>query len=830
MAGAPGVDVNNPEGFTSLSNPPQPRVIAVPQIAGTVNIPLSVFPDFRSDGGIRGFGGARFVSVFDANSTEGISTADIPAITDAPIATQGIFQIANPDANKLYKMVVRLRSAAGDPNFRDFTVAYRVVGPLEVPLEFAVWADGDIPDITYNGVDFFWSVDATPTEIRLRNAAGGVPVSNLAAVAFPAAAKDFILTQLQNARDSFLVVDFYADGQTSEATRRQYYHFYFDGAVWQFVKYRHRDYPAFDSYSGSDLGIAQATIDVGGGIADLTFTNNSHTFGQKFESFIVAGKKGYIDLDPKLVITGGTIDISSIVDFGPLSYLQRIHHDDQYITIYAATEEKIIVREIPLFNSANQTLVVAGDELVDPLLLTVEMLRSKLVTWPWIEFPNLLSFLNVPTGAVGADPAGGKYPDLLNINLYDGTNPVAVATYTDEVDLWNNMVELQLPNQGLTIPVLDVRALLTATSTHYRITADVRTVGSAPGVAYSIEVWFPLNTNGEPVLFTRSDMVVTPYSVDFTFNEWGQLEISYLNASGNVGTDVEVTGDIATKVVGTNPGAVQVDTHDIRDIISREASYVDVKFNYDDAGTDRDIIFRVPTTVERTQLVGAVDIAPIISGNTITFPTGSLAAVDGPPKVVTLIGDAGTVVIPDAQENQVYFTAQFGDGGERLMADPLRTYLDVEFLSGAVTQRVRVPNSFWDLRASKQQLYSVASRGHGPTAGGLASLSHDFTIPKVKIDLGTSEVTFEDDLSGMAWNLQQWMVAFLGDPLRKRVFTGTIVAATPYNIGEVLVDATFGDHVLLVFKHANGHQKIFAAEITNTTFVTAKRMQLDGFV
>ena len=830
MSGAPGISSNNPEGFVSLTNPPEPRVIAVPQIAGTVDIPLSVFPNFRSDGGIRGFGGARVVSVFDATSVEGVSTADIPAITEQAIDTQGTFQIANPDANKLYKMVIRLRSAVGDPNFRDFTVAYRVVGPLEVPLDHAVWADGQIPDVTFVGGDFFWSFDATPTEIRLRNAAGGIPISFDSAFAFPAAAKDFLLTQLDQQRDGFFVVDFYGDGLNSESTRRQYYHFSFDGVSWVFQKYRHRDFPAFDYYSGNELGIAEATIDVPGGIAQLTFNNNSHTFGQKFESFIIGGKNGFIDLDPKLIVTGGTVDLSPIVEFGTLSYLQRIHHDDQYITIYAATEEKIIVREIPLFNAANQTLVVDSDVLVDPALLTVEMLRSKLVTWPWIEFPNLLDFLNVPPGIVGADPAGGKYPDLLNINLYDGTNPVAVATYTDEVDLWNNMVELQLPNQGLTIPVLDVRALLTATSTHYRITADVRTALSAPGVAYSIEIWFPLNTNGEPVMFTRSDMLVTPYSVDFEFNEWGRLEISYLDATGIGGTDVEVTGDIAVGTVGVNPGAIQVDTFDIRSLISREATYVDVKFTYDDAGTQRDIVFRVPTTVKRTQLAGAVDIAPIISGNTITFPTGSLAAVDGPPKVITLIGDAGTVVIPDAQENQVYFTGQFGDGGERLLADPLGTYIDVEFLSGAVTQRVRVPNSWWDLRASKQQLISIASRGHGPTAGGLASLTHDFTIPKVRVNLGSSEIEFEDDLSGMAWNFQQWMVAFLGDPLRKRVFSGTIVVATPYNIAEVLVDATLGDHVLLVFKHANGHQKVFAAEITNTTFVTAKRMHLDGFV
>jgi hypothetical protein len=828
MSGAPGIGSNSPEGFVPFSAPPQPRVIAVPHISGVVDVPLSVFPNWRTDGGLRGFGGARVISIFDATSTEGVSTPDIPAITDQSLEGQGTFQIANPDAQKLYRMIIRLRSSVGDPNYRDFPVAFRVVGPLEVPLEFAVWDDGEIPDIEIDSDgDFQWSFDAPGAEVRILDAHGGIQVGASSAAVFGAAPKAFLLQQFAQQRDGFIAVDFYADGSSSEATRRQYYHFWFDGDDWHFEKFRHRDFPDFDYYSGSTLGLAEVTVDRDGETAELTFTNNSHTYGQRFESFIVSGKKGYLSIDPKMVLTGGTVDISSVVDFGVPGQLSRLGHDDQYIVLYAATPEKIIIRNIPAFPAAQQTMTVDGGELVpDNVTMPAEMLFSRLVEWPWISFPNLGDFLDVPPGAVNQNPAGGKYPDLLEIELYDGTNPTPVAEWDDEVELWEDLVELQLPNQGLTIPVLDVRSLLTASSTHYRIRAKVRLATDPSDTAYKFEAHYPLNTDGEPTLFLRDDMEVTPYAVDMVFNQWGRLEITYLDTSGVATSDVEVRGDVGAEVVGTNPGAAQTDTFDIRHLISRQASYVDVKFTYEDGAVTRDIVYRVPTTAKRTQLAGTEDINPIISGNTVVFPTGSLSGVDG---AVTFIGDVGSITIHDPQENQVYFTAQFGDGGERLLASPLRTYIDVEFESSSVVQRVRVPLSAWDLRATKDEVFSTASRGHGPTAGGLPSLSHDFRIPRVRVSVSTGEIDFEDDDTGLAWNFSQWGVFYLGNPLRKAIFTGTIVPGTPYNIANVLAAASVGEHVLLVFRHASGLQKVFTAEITNPVYQKAKRLADDGF-
>ncbi len=840
MSGTPGIGINNPEGFVNIVTPVQPITIAVNQSAGNVPIPLSVLPFWRNDGGFRSFGGATVISIFDAANLEGVSTADIPAITDQPISTQGTFEVTNPDAQKLYKIVVRIRSAANDPNFRDYLCSFRLITPLEVPLEYNVFDDADIPDITYNGVDFFWGADTPIAEIRLRDGTGGIQLPTLAAAAWPADAKAYMLRQLQNLRDGILIVDFFAAAGKTNSTRRQLYHYFFDSAVWVFSRLRSRDFPSFDPYSGSDFGIAQADIDVTSGVATLGFIYNNYTYGQRFESFIVVGRKGFLNIDTKAIVAGGTIDISAIVDFSLQNLFHRFDLTDQYVILIGTTEEKIVHRQIPLWPNSTELVTIDNNSLVPNTTTPIpaEILRSRLVHWPWISFPNLDTFYNPPPVLpVGADPAGGNYPDLLNIQLFDGLNPVPVATFVDEVDLWDNLVELQLPNQGITIPVLNIEALLTATSPFYRITADVRTAISAPGIAYSYSADFPLNTNGEPVLWTRNDVVLSTIFPTFEFDEWGKVKVTWPGTidtfdGGSLITFVGDAGSLDFPLpAGPFPQVVEYDLREV--VISREASYFNINFIADNGATGQiPYEFRVPTIVKHQQLIGATDINVFFAGNVVIFPTGSLAVVfvgGSGEQTVTLIGDVGQVTIFDAKENVPYFTGDLGDGGERIFSNPLHPHVDVDFLDlGPAASRVRIPNTFFDIREAKKESFAIASRAHGPTAGGLASTAFDFSVPKAKINLGTGEIEFEDDGSGFAWNFTEWQV-IMGKTLRRQKFTGTLVVATPFSISGILPGVSLNEYAFVVFRHANGFQRVAAYKITNG-FESAHRVEIDGFI
>lgn len=833
MSGTPGIGINNPEGFQNFVTPAQLPTIAVDQTVGDVSIPLSVFPFWRNDGGFRSYGGAKRISIFDAAVLEGVSTPDIPAITDQPIEAQGTFLVSNPDAQKLYKIVIRLRSASGDPNFRDFICEFRLVTPLEVPLNYTVWLDADIPNITYNGVDFFWSADATPTEIRLRDGAGSILVGNLAAPPFNAAAKAYLLRKMQSERDGILFVDFFAGGGV-QATRRQVYHYYFDGVNWTFTKIRHRNFPSFDQYSGSDFGIAQANVDLPNSAAELSFIYNTYTYGQRFEEVIVVGRKGFLQIDPKLVLAGGSVDITPIVDFSIQAYWHKFDVTDQYITMIGITDSQVVYRQIPLWPTASHLIRIDAADYV-PTSITpapAEILQARLLFWPFIHFPNLETvFLNVPPGIVGADPAGGIYPDLLTINLYDGNNPVPVATYIDEVDLWNNLVAVRCPDQGLIFGCLDVRTLLTPTSPFFRIEAGVRTALSAPGIAYTFVAHYTLNVNGEPVLYTRDDFIPPLVVPVFNFDQWGRLTITWpATIVAITGPTVQFAGDVGTRTDPAPAGPFPMTvTYDLRsDVMSREASYVDVEFEaLDTGGFTRTYTFRVPTLVNHQQLLGPTDINVYFAGNIVLFPTGSLTSVDTSQPVV-IIGDVGQITFYDPQENVPYFTGQLGDGGERIFSNPLVPHAIVQFTDTLANAcQVLIPNTFYDLREGEDESFVVASRAGGPVAGGLPSSAHNFTLPKGKVSLSAATIEFEDDGSGFSWNFQQWQIAN-GASLRRKIFNNTIVVATPYNIADVLTNARLNDYLIVTFKHREGFQRIGAYKITGD-FEPAKRLDLEGF-
>lgn len=1065
MAGIPGQGINNPEGFTDLTDPAGLITINLPSLSGTQSIPLAVLPFWRNDGGIRSFGGARYISVFEDGVTEGTTTDNIIAITEQPIDQTGTFELPNPDPQRLYNVRVRLRSAQGDPNFKDYVLAFRVVSPLDVPIDFTLYDNADIPQVDFDGVaNFTFLTTPAAAEIRLRTDGDGILLPTVAAVPFGPAAQAFLLEQLHRQRNGIFSIDFLANGSV-EATTRQIYFFKWTGTDYFITTFRRKDFPGWDQYSGTDFGIAQAIIEQGidnpetftgptaialvlegatprfmnglawdkinkilygctgdggnniftidvetgaatrigtpaglpgaplalvydsvnkklygtvvdtsgalfeinvndntwtvvpsgldalpGGVgsyrtlaynrqdeiiyvardvgtksalykldpkdnfslttasgftinkivgmdyredavgdlklymvddsgpqnlykmhrntggqvllaaydalsdvqdlafdvdtsklysvfdntinpnfhvstfnpgqrATLNFVNNLYSTGPRFESLIVAGKLGMIDINPKLTIVGGEIDISSVVDFGNNRFLQRFGQDDQYVMLVGVTDTQVVVRQIPLWDRLLTLYAVGGQRAIADLdAPPTFLINSRLVTWPFIEFPNFLDFYDP------APAAPQPFPNLENIKLINQAG-VTVKTWVDEADLWLTLVSMRLPDAGTSIPVFDVRSLLTATDSFYVIEADVK-VDATTTLDYTIKQTHPLNVDGEPLMWERPDLDVIEELPTFVFNAPGVLTITTPVVWG--GGFFILQGDVGVgSLVGPQAANTTVD-YDMTFQLTRVANYVHVGWT---ASTSNFVQVTVPVATQKLQLEGSNTINAFFDGNTIMFPAGRLneVAVDGlGNKNVVLEGDVGTIRLANVSEGAVYRLGLFGKGS-RLFAKSSTSHVTLHFNGTTDKSAVRVPNTFYEFRELQQPAGTLAIKNRGgPSSRGLASSIFRFSMPRLKFLSATNEIEFENDGSLAAYNTAR-VTIFNPKTFRKRLINGSLLLGVALQLGDAGRDLAVGDHIVVVAAHFNGQVTMVGYTLT-AEFSAALKMTPEGYL
>jgi len=1050
MAGLPGSGVNNPEGFADLTDPAEPHTINVPSITGNVSIPLSVLPFWRNDGGIRSYGGAKFVSIFEDGVTEGTSTDSVLAIVQQPIEQVGTFTLVDPDPQKIYAIRIRLRSTQSDPNYKDFVITFRVVSPLQVPIQFETYDDSALPQINFDqGLSQFNFTSVPPsTEIRLRSDGDGIilPVSM---APFSPEATAWLLGHLQRQRDGVFVVDFLKSGAV-EATARVAYAYKWTGSDYTITKYRRKDYPDWGQYSGTDFGVAVAyisatgepefevvgqftyltvgkypgglaydnstntmylmedgggtdslyTVDVETGVmtliggsvipgtlhcqalafdpvgdrliaggfnstpdgkiyevnkstgaaseigtigaylvrglaydterdviyccsstapyplyeidisagfsatlvgnmgtsfvgltfdtlrnrligtndanpekfwivdrddasqielfdpsgiygadleglcfredldvfyagadttadpnfyklsmaaAELRFVKNLYGVGPRFESAVVAGPNGFLDVPPKMIQIGGTLDISSIVDFTDQRFLRRYGLDEQHVMLIGITDTQIVVRQIPLWDRAVSLYSVGGQQAIADLdAPPTYLFNSRVPLWPFLAFPNFLDFFDP------APTAPHTYPDLENIKLID-QNGVTQQTWADDVTLWNAMVSMRLPDQGTSIPVLDIRSWLSSTDSFYILEYDV--IVDATGTNdYTIRSTFPLNVDGESLMWERPDLDVIEEMPSFEFNEWGVLSITTPNPWN--GSGFTIIGDVSSQVFLVQGAGTTQDYDLAGTIMSREADYVLVQWS----NGGNTIALHVPTTAVTQQLVGSNQVRAFFDGNTIMFPIGGLSEVQasGGVKNIILKGDVGSIPLYDVAEGVIYRLGLWGKGS-RLFANPATPHLDIHFDGTTDRSAVRVANTFYDFREQGRSngTLALANRG-GPSTMGLKGLAYAFSMPRMKFLSETAEIEFENDGSNATYQTAQVMFINGSTGVRQQII-GTLVLGTAYQLGDAGRGLAVGDFIVVSAAHRNGYTTTVMYKLTED-YSAALKVTPEGYL
>jgi len=1024
MSTNPGEGVNNPEGFVDLTDPQNVRVIVVDGLSAAVNIPVSILPFWRNDAGIRSFGGAQIISMWEDGAAEGVSTPRVQAVNQQPISSTGSLTLTRPDENYFYKIRVRLRSVANDPNYKDYVFAFRVNTPLAVPLDLPTYDDADIPNIVYSAPNSFqWDNDPPASEIRLRGG-DGAQLPAVSAVDFNPTATSWLLDVLSRKRTGVFVVDFMSGGGV-EVTRRQTYSYRWDSNTntYVFAKVRSKDYAAFNQYAGSDLAIAVANITqpnpdvdlvpatgvavindgsddlwfsgmaydssadvvygvelvVGGhelftmdpltgaatfiaamtdttlysygltydsvnerlvmvtggasgsefwevnkltgvctllyspsflslrglcyhaanarfytvssandlyeidldggsatnlgnlgapirdlaynpntnevygvqntvgdlrridlvtpdavslgshgmgsalgglcyhsrldrlltckqnttsnnyaympfstgGTATLTFSNSLYSTGEKFESLIVAGKKGMLEIEPALAVVGGTINIESVVDLTTKRLFHKYGADDQYVVLAGVTDANVIIRQIPLWDRATSLYAKGGQQLVpDVATSPTYLIQGYLVGWPFWYFVNLADFY---------DPSGMTTPpaSLSDITLYDESG-VAQANWAAASDMFGDMQALQMPLAGRTLPVLDVRSMLSSSDSAFELEG---TVDDGVNPAYTVRCNFKLNVDGLPEFWKRPDLDAVEEMPTFQFTDFDTLEIT-TPGTWTASTQFEVIGDSGPALGLGTQSAATVDTYDVSSVVSRLSAYCLVQWRN---ASDELVSVRVPTAATRDQLVGSDDIQAVLNGNTIMFPVDGLDEVDtvGGVKTVHIVGDIGSTTIHDAQEGVVYRLGSLGKGS-RIMSSAKLSYVDLHFTGVSGASQVRVFNTFYDYREQGQanSTLAISNRG-GPSTFGVRSDAYNFSMPRMKVNFNTGEVDFEDDGSLMVFNTQKVMFTNCATQLQTTL-SGQLVLGTPYSLGLSARGLVAGDLLIVSAMHYNG--------------------------
>lgn len=805
---------------------------------GPASVPLSYFPDWVNDGGVPAFGGAQVVSIFEDGVTEGTDTLKVASVVDGLIASTGAITLPNPDPSETYRVRLRFRSVVGDPNYVDRVVVFRVATRLMVPFALTEYADDQIPGIEQVGSAFRFTapVGAFPDgEIRLHDGLGGIVLPSAAGVDWSDSARDFLTTLSQRLRRFPLQVEF-ASGTGVEGHLRVTYLATYTAAgnVWSFSRLRTQRFSNWGRFNGGQIDFASASVDFSSNTALLTFARGAYSLGPRFSRVVVIGQLGSRTIDPKLVIAGGSIDISSVVDFSARSHLSLNGLQDRHLLLICDTPQTSYYLEIPLrpqgvFDHVAQDGITNYFNAFSGSVLPAQpplFFRSFL--GDFIEVPNLTTYYDPTTAllsGVGTLPA----PQVTQIEVYDEAAVVPSVVYSDPVDLFNQMFTVQLPEHGITVPYLDRRTLrrdgapftpISPLSAYLRVVMTVDQDGD-PANAYTGEFYYTLNQTGQP---TSWKLPLTVASVDapaLTFNQDDFSITMVIDPGSAITPEMELHGDLAFDSIMdldvqlaadtgsgvTIPGTTTIPRVTLQRVASNLAEFVELVYTVAGVGTfRRRLALQAPSN---RVIVGSAlnSISAFFTGQSIVFRTiGAIDTDSNGERHVALVGDGPPLTLYNVTTGVPYFFNT--QGASTLSSRMSQDWIDVVYASGGVEHRMRIYSNFFDARSGRARALAISGPGWGG-AGHDYQLTN-FAAPGMRFDLTDGTVEFEPDLR--VYDFTQWRLVNLSVN-RTMVVHGKPTTGRRYQIGSVLSDAAVGGYLLFQARHRNGTQRCFKVRV-----------------
>ncbi len=802
-------------------------IIVVPGVA-PYTAPLSVFPGWTNDAGIPSFGGARLISIFEDGGTEGVSTGNITAVTQAPIETVSGITMQAPDPSVLYVVRIRLRSAVNDPNYVDRVVRFRVVTPLMAPFALSTYDDAARPPIGYSGG--FWKFTSWPTgapsgEIRLFDGMGGIVLPNSTSN-WPAEAQDHMNAMLRKLRATLVTIDFAPSGGV-ESWLRQTYAVAWNASAMTATSsmYRRKDFGSWGYFNGTDIDFIDATVDVINQAASVTFLRGLYAIGPRFNSLCVVGSKGSMAISPRAVQVGQQIDISQVIDFDRKSHLSQSGLADKFVLLMATTHDKIYTREIPLRPQGYWDFVAQDgvtnywtSQYTTPSQL---LLFCRVLFGDYIEFPNITQYYD-PNSAFVPNPSTLPYPRVENINIYADNAITPNVVYADVVDLFDNMASIRMPEIGASRAVIDRRHLRVSgsftaipnTTAFLRIVMDIRP--DAVTAPYTVEAFYDLNWSGQPGSWKLPDvatpdapiLVVTPSprALTVTIPSGSSISTSYMELFGDIGS-VNVLDSFSP----TSPSTHTLTDAVLKTIASDFCEMLELRYRVGSSYFSRRVAL---TTYASTMVTGTLPIVCYFCGGSIIFIDVDNVAVDGDgKKVVTIVSDGPPRVIRDVTESVPYFLNL--QGSTPIGSGVRQPWVDLYYMAGGgpTLQVMRVYNNFFDARSGNPRTLSIQPvTGH--SVAGVDYELMNFSAPGIRFHLATLEIEIEND--SRVYDFMMWELACLSTNT-KATFLESPTGGVRYAVGAVIAGASLGERLLLTCLHRSGTQKCFTVAVADVS-------------
>jgi len=786
------------DGYQKLTDSTIVPEFVVAGLIGPVDIPLSILRSWQNDFGKRGYGGAKYVSIFEKGGNETTPGSLITTVNQQPIGDVGVFEVLSVDVERRYQVVVRLRSEINDVNYRDFEFEFYLHTQQGAPTRVILLDDADFPEIEFESVNqqFSWASEPSSDidEIWLRTGQGraSLPISPTPWTDdFGAEAKDHILRLYQQG-GGYFAIDF-VQNNISTNTRVFYEVEALDGDPSIAVSKRKRADLSIPGYDNAAIP-ADFSIDVDrdAGTAELIIDSvDPATANLRYETVSVAGSKGVIALNPASVKYGGTFDISSVFDFTAIEYSPRIKYLDDRVWVMLVTDSKVTVYELTVNEVQPRVISRSNDPVFNPPTSALVM-RHMCVGGPgrYIRVENTAAYTNPPL--------------LSNITITE-IDTAASVTYATQALFFAALAPQNFGVEGVLSDCLDtftagiLVGLIGLNHSGWTVQYDL-----FDGVTtQTITQYIPARFGVAPSVTSTTSMSqanlilarMDPWP-NMTFQQIA-FGIDNLTLRGDLGT-YDFTGPQITAL-----GAGDV-TIDVKDYVSREASSFTLEYQ---VTAGELVIVHLPRYPELVTVSGnpAYTVDPIFTEDALIFPNGSLAGKMDTTQNVTVYGDIGSqVILAPIVENSMYNIYW----GGLISSSVTVPYIELEYTDVAAgTVRIRVPNRLGNTRQLTHKPLIDAPKG-GWGLSGLYARDLQARLPAAKIDVATQEIIFDTRIGG---GMRYDSVAVF-NPRSARWSYITKDQVRPlqggylYQLGTSEAALQNGDHVYVVFRHETGTQ------------------------